>query len=271
MEPGSLGPIIQLKGVEMAYPVQRGLLDFVRSPLQQTGVVRALKGIDLDVDRGVVFGLLGPNGAGKTTLIKILANLIIPTSGSGLINGYCLKKEAVDVRRSVGLVSSDERSFFWRLSGLENLRFFAALLEVSPRVAEERIQRYLEFFQLTGQARTRFGLYSSGRKKLFSIIRALLSEPPILVLDEPTNALDPPAAQRLMDFVRKEFVNGQGKTVIWATHRLEEVREICDSVMLIDGGSRRFLGSVQEFTALGQDTGSGHRSLMEAFRVLLEP
>ncbi len=251
----------------MTYPSPRGLLDVLRNPFAKPGGTEALRSIDLAIESGQVFGLLGPNGAGKMTLTRILCNLVIPTQGRVLIDGNDIALEPGKCRKSVGFISSDERSFFWRLTGLENLLFFAPLYEVPRKEARLRINFYLDFFGIGAQARRRFGLLSSGQKKLFSVVRALVPDPPILLFDEPTNSLDPGTSARLMDHVREELSRRRGKTVLWATHRLEEAREMCDTLMVVDHGTCRFSGSVADFAALGAGL-DGARSLMEVFRSL---
>jgi ABC-2 type transport system ATP-binding protein len=270
MTPTDEGLAVDLQGVRMVYPVQRGLLEVLRRPFAKPPGVEALKDIDMQARRGEIFGLLGPNGAGKTTLTRILCNLIDPTSGSVRVCGHDLRRAPVALRRSVGLVSSDERSFFWRLSALENLMFFSALHRVPSAEARARIGHYVEFFGLESAQTRRFGLCSSGQKKLFAIIRALVPRHPVLVFDEATNALDPTTAARLLEYVRDDLAGKEGRTIVWATHRLEEAQEICDSVMLIYRGRSRFAGSFSGFAALGDHPRPGHRALMQVFKRLVE-
>jgi ABC-2 type transport system ATP-binding protein len=246
------------------------LLDVVRHPRGGTRV-HALRNLHFQVDRGTVLGLLGPNGAGKTTLIKILASLVLPTAGTVQLGGFDVVRASLRARRQVGYVPSDERSFFWRLSGRENLRFFANLHEVETNLATARIGAFLDMFALAGVADDRFGTYSSGVKKLFTIGRALIPAPPILVLDEPTNSLDPLAGGKLMRYVREELAGQRGCTVIWATHRLEEVQEICDEVLLIHRGETRFHGTIPELLAAhaGDEVGARRTILTEVFEQLV--
>ena len=201
--------MIRVRGIQKTYAPQRGLIDVLRRPFQRPAGTHALKGVDLDVGEGEIFGGLGPNGAGKTTFLKILVNLVLPSAGEATLAGHDLVRDPIEVRRSVGYIPSDERSFFWRLSGLDNLRFFASLQEITPREAERRIEHYIELFGMGRYANQTFALYSSGQKKMFTIVRGLLARPPILVFDEPTNSLDPPMAKQVMDHVTQLAAEGR--------------------------------------------------------------
>ncbi len=264
--------MVQVRALRKVYAIGRPLSEFLRRPFDRPPGIEALRAIDFDVHAGEVFGLLGANGAGKTTLQKILVNLVLPTSGHVQIAGFDSRLDSLEVRRRVGYVPSDERSFFWRLTGRQNLRFFASLYEIRPRDAEQRIAHYIELFDVVGHADVPFAVLSSGRKKIFTVIRGLLPEPPVLLFDETTNSLDPLARQRFMDFVRR-LADDEGRAVIWATHRLEEVDQFCDRLMLIDRGDCRFCGTVEEFraaTSAGAGEGEAStRHLTKVFEDLL--
>ncbi len=271
-EPGSCVEelSIRVRNLCKTYPNSRGLLEILRHPIRRTTGVVALQGIDFEAYSGEIFGLLGPNGAGKTTLLKILANLVLPTSGDVLLAGCDLLRNPRKARRCIGYVPSDERNFFWRLSGQENLRFFADIHEVPPRLAAERIRFYLDYFGLQGVAGKRFALYSTGQKKLFTIIRALLPAPRILILDEPTNSLDPPATKRLVEHLRRELVGKEHQSIIWATHRLEEASDVCDRILLIDKGKARFCGLSADFHPRQSPEGGHLSSLLKVFEKMIE-
>lgn len=262
--------MIRVRGLEKVYRPPRGFGDLIRAPFARPDPVRALCGVDFDVEAGHIFGLLGPNGAGKTTLLKILTDLCGPTAGAVEIAGHDLSTDPDGVRGSVGHVPSDERSFFWRLSALENLRFFGALHSLPRDTVERRIWELLHTFEVDALAELRFGVLSSGQKKLLTVVRALIPDPPVLILDEPTNSLDPSTAQRLMSHVREVLGTASNKAIVWATHRLEEVVQICDQVLLLDQGTSRFVGSVEEFTGLvakppsGSDDASHLLSIFES-------
>ena len=265
--------MISVCGLHKVYPLRRSLRALLRAPLRRSHGVSALRGVDLEVPEGEVFGLLGANGAGKTTLLKVLANLVLPTSGSVRIDGFDVGVDPLEVRRRVGYVPSDERSFFWRLTARQNLRFFGALYEIPPRETERRIAKYLDMFDIARHADVPFAVLSSGRKKVFTLLRGLIPEPRVLLLDETTNSLDPTTSETVMEHVR-HLSHEDGRAVIWATHRLEEVRGICDRVMLIDEGQQRFCGSIAEFRAAASKSeggsDAGGQSLAKAFQELLK-
>ena len=241
---------IEICNLTKRFQREPSLAELVFKPFRKREYVTAVENISLQVKKGEVFGLLGPNGAGKTTLIKLLCNLIIPTSGSARVGGYDIVEEGQHVRGSIGLVTSDERSFFWRLSGRRNLEFFGSLYNLPHRTVERRVAGLLRQFSLEGKADIPFRTYSAGMKKKMAIVRGLLNDPEILFMDEPTNSLDPIAAQQLKAFVRDEIASGMGKTVFWATHRLEEVEGLCDGVALMKDARIAFTGSVREFKGL---------------------
>ncbi len=206
----------------------------------------ALRNVDLQVNTGELFGLLGPNGAGKTTLMKILSTLILPTSGRARIHGYDVVKQDRQIRKIIGYVISEERSFYWRLTGRQNLLFFATMDNLSPREADRRLAELLELVGLADEADVPFRNYSKGMRSRLAIARALLSVPEVLFLDEPTRALDPPTAHAIRRFIRETLVGQQGKTVFLATHDLYEAWEMCDRIAIIDRGEIRTSGSPAE-------------------------
>ena len=212
--------------------------------------VEALKGVSLKIQSGEIFGLLGPNGAGKTTLIKILATLILPDSGSGSIGGYDLFHQSHQVRRMIGLVNTSERSFYWRLTGRQNLDFFAALYDLKGQHAKNRVTELLNFVGLQDVADMPFMKCSSGQKQRLAIARSLLSAPDVLLMDEPTNSLDPFAASEIRKFTKEELVSKYGKTVLWCTHNLKEAEEICHRLSIIHKGRVIASGSLEYMKSL---------------------
>ena len=207
----------------------------------------ALDGVSLKVMRGEIGALLGPTGAGKTTLLRILCGLLDPTDGAVRILGQDTRRSPRDLRQRIGLVPSGDRSFYLRLSGLENLAFFARLHGLPRRVAVERSLAVLENVGLTDAATRRVAAYSHGMQKRLSVARALLMRPDVMLIDEATHDLDPEGAKQV-----RQLISGlaeQGAAVLWATQRLDEIRSFADSVTLIDKGTVRFAGSVSQLIA----------------------
>ena len=196
---------------------------------------RAVDGIDLVVEAGEIFGLLGPNGAGKTTTMKMLATLLIPTSGTIRVLGIDPLERPREVRARLGAMLSGERSLYWKLTGRENLEYFAALYHVPPSETKARIANVLAAVKLADRADDYVERYSTGMRQRLALARALLPNPPLVVLDEPTVGLDPQASRDLRDRVRE--LKAQGRTVLLTTHYMEEADQLCDRVAIIDHGS----------------------------------
>ena len=204
-----------------------------REPDERT-TFRAVNGIDLSVETGEIFGLLGPNGAGKTTTMKMLATLLVPTEGAIRVLGIDAAKEPRKVRARLGAMLSGERSLYWKLTARENLEYYAALYHVPPKDIRARIDRSLEAVKLSDRADDYVERYSTGMRQRLALARALLPDPQLVILDEPTVGLDPQAARDLRDRVRE--LKRQGRTVLLTTHYMEEADQLCDRVAIIDHG-----------------------------------
>ncbi|MDB4973168.1 MAG: Efflux transporter, ATP-binding protein [Myxococcaceae bacterium] len=227
---------IDVEGVSkhFARPLPR-----LRRLLKRQGpeVVRALTGVSLRVEPGEIFGLVGRNGQGKTTLIKSTCGLIEPSAGQIRVFGYDTVRELREVKRRVGLVSADERSFYYRLSGRENLTFFARLQGLDDAELVRRIDVLAGTFELEPVLERPFQEYSSGNKQRLAIVRALLPDPPLLLLDEPTRSLDPLSAEGLRRALRAWAGSGsQEKTVLITTHNLSEIEQLCERVAILSRG-----------------------------------
>ncbi len=236
---------IETYNLSKKFPVIKGYRDLLLHPFRKTEIT-ALNEVNVRIKRGELFGLLGPNGAGKTTLIKILCTLVLPTSGKAFINGLEVTEDGKKIRKTMGYVISDERSFYWRLTGRQNLRFFAKLNNISNREADQKIERLLETLEITHDADRMFKDYSTGMRQRLSIARALFTDPEIIFMDEPTNGLDPPTAQNLRRLVRKKLVDEDKRTVLFATHNLQEAEELCDRIAIIHEGKIKIEGAVEE-------------------------
>jgi ABC-type multidrug transport system ATPase subunit len=201
----------------------------------------------LSVEPGRVRALLGPNGAGKTTLLRILSGLVTPDAGSVRVCGLDPALHERLVRRRLGIVPSGDRTFYLRLSGLENLVFFARLHGMRRRRARERAYEVLEQVDLSDAAGLSVQKYSHGMQKRLSVARALLTDPSVFLVDEATHDLDPAAARNVIELIRR--LCDQGAAVVWATQRLDEIRGFADDVSLLLHGNVRFSGSVPELMA----------------------
>lgn len=204
---------------------------------------RALEDVSFSLNKGGILGVLGPNGAGKTTLLKIIATLILPDKGSVIVNGYRLGIDDDKIKSFIGMVSSQERSFYWRLTGRQNLEFFASMYGLKN--AKDKIEGLFNLFEIDYQD-NRFDSYSTGMKQKFALIRGLLNDPELLLLDEPTKSLDYATAFNLRNFIKERLVKKEGKTVIFTTHHMDEALDFCDLFMILHKGRLYALGTLDE-------------------------
>jgi ABC-2 type transport system ATP-binding protein len=203
-----------------------------------------LRDLSLDLGPGEIHALLGPNGAGKTTLVRILAGLLTPSSGAVKITGIDASGGSRSLRQRLGLIPSGDRTFYLRLTGTENLVFFARLHGMRRKVARGRARKVLEEVGLEEAADVPVGIYSHGMQKRLSVARALLTAPAVLIVDEATHDLDPVGARTTRDLVRE--LAERGTAAVWATQRLDEIRGFADGVTLLDHGETCFQGTVPE-------------------------
>lgn len=216
----------------------------VRDLVRTFGSRRAVDGLDLQVQPGTVMALVGSNGAGKTTFMKILATLVEPTAGLARIMGRDVRTDPAGARRRLGFVPSEERSFYWRLTIRQNLEFFASLQGVGPRECHDLVEADLAALGLLDRVDTRFGELSTGMKQSVGIIRALLHDPEVLLLDEPTRSLSPDAGQRAMALLRHLALD-RGKAVLVATHNLQEAQAVAHEVAVLHRGRIRACGPLE--------------------------
>jgi len=205
--------------------------------------VVAVHDLTLQIEKGELFGLLGPNGAGKTTTIKILCGLLPPTKGSARVGGYDVLKEQSKVKELIGVCPQDTAVYPY-LTGRENVELFGNLHTVPKNKLKENTNRLLETLSMTEDANRRLGKYSGGMKRRINLIMALIHDPEIAFLDEPTVAMDPQSRHAVWDFIRE--LKKRGKTIILTTHYMEEAEELCDRVGIIDHGKLIALGSPKQ-------------------------
>jgi ABC-2 type transport system ATP-binding protein len=196
--------------------------------------IQAVRGVSFAIEPGELFGLLGPNGAGKTTTIKMLITLLIPTGGTARVLGLDVVKDAHEVRKRIGYVFGGERGVYERLSGYDNLRYFAELYGVPARLQKQRIEELLELVGLKGREHERAEGYSRGMKQRLHVARGLLHDPEVLFLDEPTIGLDPVGARELRATIAS--LTAAGKTILLTTHYMFEADALCDRIAVISKG-----------------------------------
>jgi ABC-2 type transport system ATP-binding protein len=219
---------IEVEGLRRTYKTTTGVVR--RKSLE----IEAVRGIDFQVPEGELFGLLGPNGAGKTTTIKMLITLLIPTSGSARVLGLDVVEQAHEVRKRIGYVFGGERGVYERLSGYDNLRYFAELYGVPPGEQRPRIEHLLEVVGLKGREHERAEGYSRGMKQRLHVARGLLHDPDVIFLDEPTIGLDPVGARDVRATIAS--LTEVGKTVLLTTHYMFEADALCDRIAVISQG-----------------------------------
>jgi len=204
------------------------------------GDVRAVDGLTLSISEAEVFGLLGPNGSGKTTTINCLTGILKPTSGTLRVGGFDVRTQGLEARRVTG-VSPQETAVYSYLTGKENVELFGKLYSVRKAALEPRVDYVLEKVGLLEESGRRVGKYSGGMKRRVSIAMALVTDPKIVLLDEPTVGMDPQARRSVWDFILE--LRDEGKTIVLTTHYMEEADELCDQVGIIDHGKLIALGS----------------------------
>jgi ABC-2 type transport system ATP-binding protein len=237
--------VVRVRELTKRFPLQKSWLEILRRS-SETHWMTALNGVSFDIDAGEVVGILGANGAGKTTLVRILSTLLLPTEGQAEVMGQDVVKHQADVRRNVGWCLDTERSFYHRLTGNQNLAFFAALNNVNAGRTAARIKEVIEIVGLASAADRPFRNYSRGMQQKLGLARALLTDPAILLLDEPTKSLDPRAALEFRAFVQNVLARGLKKTLVIVTHNLDEARQCCDRILFMDHGRITAAGSWSE-------------------------
>lgn len=255
---------IETRGLTKVFKKGWGYADLFRR--RNGRDVRALDGIDLTVKSGEIFALLGPNGAGKTTLIKILCSLVLPDAGEIKIAGMDLLKFGKQIQPMLSLLVGEERSFYWRLTGRQNLEFFASLHGLSKRTAREKIGETAEMFRIEDLDK-RYQEYSTGTKHRLALARSFLCNATIIFMDEPTRSLDPNAAEGLRRVIRESLRQHREKTFFFTTHQTHEAQAIADRIAILEKGRFKGCGTLED---LRKQTGNPRADLEEIFHKLTE-
>jgi ABC-type multidrug transport system ATPase subunit len=248
--PGS--SLVSVRSLTKRFRVRRPWRDVLRRPNLRT-MQTSVDGVSFDVRAGEFFGLLGPNGAGKTTLLKILATFILPDEGEVSIDGFDVQRDPAQVRARVAPVIANERSLYWRLTAKENLELFARLWHVPNLEITKRVTDALDVVGLSDTGRKMVGQFSSGMLQRLLIARALLAQPRVLLLDEPTRSLDPVSAREFRRFLREELATRRNCAVVIATHNADEALDLCTRVGVLHAGRLLAVGTGRELAQRSGD------------------
>jgi ABC-2 type transport system ATP-binding protein len=238
-------PAIEVENLRRVYRTTVGVIR------RRAKEILAVDDLSFEVAAGELFGLLGPNGAGKTTTVKMLTTLLIPTAGAARVMGLDVVRDADRLRGRIGFIFGGERGLYWRLSGIDNLRYFASLYHVDPAVSKQRIPYLLELVGLGDRGPEKVEGYSRGMKQRLHIARTLLHDPPLLFLDEPTIGLDPVGAREIRQVVRD--LQAADKTILLTTHYMFEADALCQRVAVINHGRLVALDTPQGLKRLVRD------------------
>ena len=240
---------------------------------RSTKEVVAVDDVSFEIQEGELFGLLGPNGAGKTTTVKMLTTLLIPTAGSASVKGFDVVDRAEEVRKRIGFIFGGERGLYWRLSGIDNLRYFASLYSIDPDVTKKRIPYLLEMVGLQGRGDEKVQGYSRGMKQRLHVARTLLHDPDVLFLDEPTLGLDPVGAREFRQVILD--LQSEKKTILLTTHYMFEADALCDRIAVINHGCIIALDTpgglkahVRDLNVVEVETFGAPESALETLRAL---
>jgi len=233
------------KGAHLNFAVEvKGLRKTFVSGWFRKRRVEALKGVNLTVPAGVFWGILGPNGAGKTTFLSVLSNLLTPEEGEVRILGRDVRTDSMELRKRINL-SSGHANFLWSLTVRENLEYYSMLYGLSKTDRQKKLEELFHLFDLSPFARVRFEELSTGTKQKLSLAKALLNDPELLLLDEPTVGLDPDVARRIRELVQK-LHREKGTTILMTTHNMKEAEALCEEVAFIRGGMIKARGRPQD-------------------------
>jgi ABC-2 type transport system ATP-binding protein len=253
---------IAVRDVTMRFPIVKRYREWLFSPFSRRHSFTAISHATLEIQSGDRVAVMGPNGAGKTTLLKLIGGLLFPSEGEVFVNGFNTFHHNGTARKSVGFVFNEERSFFWRLSGLQNLEFFGVLDNLSGEYLHNRIHNLINLVGLEEAAHKPVSGYSSGMKQRLALARVLIAEPDVLILDEPTRALDPVACDEMVELILADIHQKSNKTLLIATHRPEEAMTLCNKVMIIDKGRLQSFDRIADVASDGATLSQYYRRCM---------
>jgi ABC-type multidrug transport system ATPase subunit len=228
------------------------------SAISMAGLTKKFNGrvvvddVSLEIPGGVVYGLLGPNGAGKTTIVRMLSTLLKPTSGTAKVNGFDVLSDPIKVRGSIGVLPEDT-GLYDRLTATETLEFYGGVQGLTVGLVRERSEALLKMFELFDRRHDRVGKYSRGMRQKLALARALIHDPPVLILDEPTLGLDVMSTRAIRDYVKN--VAKEGKTVLLTSNNMYEAQLLCSRVTILNKGAIRASGTVEELEAMSKGRG----------------
>jgi ABC-2 type transport system ATP-binding protein len=238
--------------------VVRNLAKCFKPNRHQPAAHVVLRNVSLEVAAGEIVGLIGSNGAGKTTLLEILSTLLLPTSGDAFVQDRSVVSDPAAVKKLVGYCPCSPDSFYPRLTAAANLEFFAALYGLSPQASKRRIDEVCDVLGMRDSLHLDFQRHSSGMKQKLSLARALIIDPAVLLLDEPTKSFDPMAQHECGTLLRETVVGRLRKTILLVTHSLSEAQEVCDRIVVLQDGALHELAQPRSIT---------HRDLSEMFKL----
>ncbi|QDS95609.1 ABC-type transporter ATP-binding protein EcsA [Roseimaritima multifibrata] len=242
--------MLQVHALEKTFPLEHG-------------VVKAVDNLSFSVSPGQVYGLMGPNGAGKTTTLRMILGLLEPDSGEIEVDGFRGGEQTTEIKSRLGFVSAGDGVYPW-LTVREMLLYFADLYGVDPPEAAERLKELADLMEITRFLDRRAGGLSTGQRQRVTLVRGLIHDPPVMLLDEPTRGLDVVGSQTIFEYI--SHLRSVGKAVVVCTHRLDEAERLCDSFGLLHEGRLRFEGSLQELQVQTK-----RQTLVEMFVDLLKP
>lgn len=230
----------------MTYPIPKSYKDWLFRPFASRKKFTALNQTSLIIERGDKVAFLGANGAGKTTLLKLIGGLLYPTSGKIFVNNFQTTSHNMQARKTIGFVLNEERSFYWRLTGRQNLEFFGKLDNLVGKKLDKRIAELLELVQLTEHADKDFSGFSSGMKQRLAIARGLINNPEVLILDEPTRTLDPIGKEQVKNLIELKIHQQLNRTLLIATHDLDEALTMCNKIVIMKAGEILHFGTTSD-------------------------